>query len=77
MSAKVLPFTGLTKLDIDPDQVLTEAVGVLENVTIVGIAKDGSFYYAASKSDFGLDLLMFKRAERYMMQVCDDNEADD
>lgn len=76
MTAKVLPFTGLTRLDLDPDMVLSEAHGVLESVTILGIDKNGRFYYAASKSDFGLDLLLFERAKRYMMQVCDDNEDD-
>jgi hypothetical protein len=41
---------GETRLDIDPDKVLTGAVGKLSEVVIVGYESDGSLYFARSNT---------------------------
>lgn len=38
----VIPFTGITKLDTDPDRVLESAVGKLQGVVIAGYDEDGT-----------------------------------
>ena len=51
MSAEVLPFTGISILDIPPEKVLQAAIdaGITE-VVIVGIDADGKHYFASSMS---------------------------
>lgn len=41
----------LTKLPIDPDDVLTGALGKMDQVLVIGFDKDGAFYTAASQGD--------------------------
>lgn len=56
MSAKLVDFPvglneGETRLKVDPDQVLTQAVGKCEKVLVVGWQSDGDFYFASSEAD--------------------------
>lgn len=62
MSAKIIPFTGITKLDLDPDLVLEGAKGKLEGLLIVGWDLEGEFYGASTFAD-GPTLL-------WLMEVC-------
>ena len=61
MADNVIPFGGITRLDIDPDRVLTSAVGKLECVVVVGLGKDGEEYFASSMAD-GADALISTRS---------------
>ena len=36
MSAKIIPFNGITRLDLNPDMVLENTKGKLEGVIIIG-----------------------------------------
>jgi hypothetical protein len=49
----VVRFNGLTRLKMDPDVVLTEAVGNLETAIVIGYDKDGEAYFASSDPDGG------------------------
>jgi len=54
--AKLIDFPvglheGETRLDLDPDAVLTGAVGRLKDVVIVGYEANGDFYFASSQAD--------------------------
>jgi hypothetical protein len=52
MSAEVLPFTGITRLDTDPAQVLQGAMDAgLTEVVIIGIDADGDEFFASSQAD--------------------------
>ena len=52
MSAEVLPFTGITRLDTDPSQVLQGAMDAgLTEVVIIGIDADGDEFFASSQAD--------------------------
>lgn len=59
-----------TSHDLDPDQLLVEAVGELDDVVIVGYDKDGGEYFAASKSS-GADVhwLLHRAAIRLLNSV--------
>lgn len=72
MTDNVIPFGGITRLDIDPDLVLKNAVGKLECVVIAGMGKDGQEYFAASVAD-GADALWYlKRCEKMLLELGDD-----
>lgn len=56
MSAEIKDFPiglnrGETRLSLDPDKVLTEAVGKCTQVIVIGWEPDGSFYFASSEAD--------------------------
>ncbi len=72
MTDNVIRFTGVTKLDIDPDHVLSSAVGKLECVVVVGKAKDGSEWFASSMAD-GADALWYlERCKKTLLEIVDD-----
>ena len=49
MSAEVLPFTGISILDIPPEKVLQAALDAgMDEVVIVGTDADGKHYFASS-----------------------------
>ena len=58
MSNNVIPFGGITKLDIDPDLVLKGAIGQLDCVVIAGMGKDGKEWFAASMAN-GADAMWY------------------
>lgn len=67
--AKVIPFTGITKLDMPPDQVLDAAIGKLEGVVIMGWDKDGQEYFASSYADGGTVLWLTERMKKMLLEV--------
>lgn len=49
MTAEVVNFTGITKLNLPTERVLSSALEAsLNGVVIVGYDKDGEFYFASS-----------------------------
>jgi hypothetical protein len=66
---KVINFTGITKLDLPVDRILTSAVGELEGVVILGYKKDGSEYFAASYADGGSVLWLLERCKKQLLEV--------
>ena len=60
---------GETYADIDPDAVLTGAVGLLKEVVIVGYEADGSLYFASTRAN-GPDVLwLLKQAEQFLLAI--------
>jgi hypothetical protein len=72
MSAEVLPFTGITKLDLDPLQILeaAKAAGLAE-VVIVGVDAEGAEYFASSMADAGAAGWHLDRAKWNLMRQVD------
>lgn len=54
----VVSFGGTTRLPIEPDTVLSAALGKLRSVVVVGEQHDGSYWFALSMSE---------RAEAYWL----------
>lgn len=72
MTDNVIPFGGITRLDIDPDRVLTSAVGKMDCVVICGVDKDGKEYFASSMAD-GADALWYlERCKKMLLEIVDD-----
>jgi hypothetical protein len=73
--AQVFDFKGITKLDLEPDRVLTKAIGELSEVVIVGFDKDGEAFFASSVADAGQALWHLERAKWRLMQMVDHLES--
>ena len=70
--AKVIPFTGITKLDLDPDTILENNKGKLEGVVIMGWDKDGNEFFASSYADGGTVLWLVERLKKALLEIADD-----
>ena len=72
MSAEVIPFSGVTTLDIDPRQLLERALAAgLTEVVIVGVDADGDEYFASSMADAGAAGFHLDRAKWNLMRQVD------
>ncbi len=71
MTAEIMRFPGITKLDTDPDLILREAIGKMENVVVMGFDKDGNEYFAASYADGADALWHARRLEHALMKIAD------
>ncbi len=72
MSAEILDFTGITRLDLDPQRVLQGALEAgLAEVVIVGVDADGDEYFASSVSDGGTANWHLDRAKWNLMRQTD------
>lgn len=65
--AKVIPFTGITKLDLAPDILLENYKGEFEGFIIAGYSKDGEKVFASSYADGGTALWLVERFKRKLM----------
>ena len=74
MSAKLLDFPlglddGVTRLSLDPDKVLSEAVGKCTQVLVIGWEPDGSFYFASSEAGGPSVLWDLETAKKRLMEI--------
>ena len=77
MSAKIIPFNGITRLDLNPDMVLENTKGKLEGVIIIGYDKDGQEYFASSYADGGDVLWLLERMKMRLLNIEEErNETD-
>ena len=60
---------GETRIDSDPDQILSAAVGKLAEVVIVGYEPDGSFYFASTRSSGPETLWLLAQAQRRLLEI--------
>ncbi len=72
MTGKVVDFTGITTLDLNPDRLLEKAKGKLESVLILGLTTEGEEYFASSKADAEYPIYMVERAKHRLMKMIDE-----
>lgn len=65
----VIPFGGITRLNLDPEQVLSFATGRLGGVVILGYDKDGEEYFASSYADGGEVLWLMERLKMKLLKA--------
>lgn len=70
-SNNIARFPGVTRLDIDPDLVLQEAVGKLEGVVVAGFNKDGGHYFASSYADGADALWLVEMFKKNLLEIAD------
>ncbi|HEX7891463.1 MAG TPA: hypothetical protein VF522_19080 [Ramlibacter sp.] len=67
MTAKVIQFTGITRLDLDPDTILERNKGDLSGVVIMGWDKEGNEVFASSYADGGTVLWLLERCKQRLL----------
>lgn len=67
--SKIIPFTGVTKLDLNPDVILENTKGKLEGFVILGYTKDGDEYFASTYADGGTVLWLTERMKKKLLFV--------
>jgi hypothetical protein len=68
VNAKVFDFTGITRLDLDPDRILEKAKGQLQGVIVLGFDNEGAFYGATSYADGGNALWLLEVCKMRLME---------
>lgn len=66
--SKVVYLQNETTLPIPPDRILNEAIDELEDVVLVGTAKDGSLYFASSETSRARMLYLLELAKLEVME---------
>ena len=69
--AKIIPFSGVTKLDMPPDVILEQAKGQLEGVLIIGYDNEGGLYTASSYADGGTALWLLEQTKHRLLHGAD------
>jgi hypothetical protein len=67
MSAKVILFTGVTKLDLPADRILEINLGKLDGVVILGYDHDNNEVFASSYADGGTVLWLLERCKKRLL----------
>ena len=65
--AKVIPFNGITKLDLDPDSILENNKGKFEGFVIIGYGNDGEEMFASTYADGGTVLWLLERCKKRLL----------
>lgn len=66
MSDNVVPFGGLTTVEMPPEKVLMAAVGEVNPVVVVGLDTSGNLYVAGSSGDSDLAIALLARAQAWL-----------
>lgn len=74
LMADVVKFPGMTRLNMNPDDVLNGALGEMDQVVICGFDKDGKQYFASSVADGAEALWHLHRAIHALMKITDELE---
>jgi hypothetical protein len=66
--SKVIQFTGITRLDLEPDVVLENLKGKLKGFVIVGYGVDESEFFASTYADAGVALWLLERLKKQLLE---------
>jgi len=68
--SEVVPFGGITHLDLPTDRVLEAAKGhCTDGVLVLGFDDDGELYFASSLADGGEALWLMEKAKKALLEV--------
>ena len=70
--SNVVDLDVVTTLPIDPDRVLSRAIGNMQRVMVIGVDKDGNEYFASSDPDGGTCIWDLERAKLKLLRVVDE-----
>lgn len=70
--SNVIPFNGITKLDLDPDIVLENTKGKLEGFVICGYDHMGIEYFASTYADGGDVLWLLERMKLRLLNIAEE-----
>jgi hypothetical protein len=66
---ELIELGGITVGEIPPSKVIAKAEEALDFGIIIGYDKDGEFYFASSKADAGMVLILIEKAKKYLMSI--------
>lgn len=69
---EIISFRGLTKLDLDPDQLLENNKGDLKHVVVLGYDHEDKFIFASTMADGGDVLWMLELAKLKLYKITGD-----
>lgn len=70
---KVVPFTGITKLDLAPDRVIDGLADIeFEGLVVLGYRADGTEYFASTYADGGDVVWLLERCKLRLLTVVSD-----
>lgn len=78
MTAKIIPFNGITKLNLDPDIVLENLKGKLDGFVLLGYEKGAdencvaTEFFSSTYADGGTVLWLMERCKRRLMQIAEE-----
>ncbi len=67
--SKVIPFTGITTLDLDPDIVLENCKGKMEGVVLLGWTPGGEMFFSSTYADGGTVLWLLEQCKKRLLEV--------
>lgn len=73
--AKVIPFCGITKLDMDPDTILEHLKGQLEGFVLIGYTNEGEEFFSSTYADGGTVLWLMEQCKLKLLQVTHGDNA--
>jgi len=77
MNDKILPFTGGTTADIDPDTILENNKGEYECVIMIGYTKMGAERFVSSTGDSALMIWLLERAKKIILESADVDDEEE
>lgn len=73
MADNVVPFNGMTRLDVPAERILQKAIEAgLDKVVVMGWDSDGDLYTASSMADGGEVLWVMELTKRRLMDIAED-----
>lgn len=74
MTDNVVPFGGVTRLDISPEVVLKAAMDKLEGVVLAGWTKEGDIYHASSIASGPEALWLLELCKKHLLEIGDQED---
>jgi hypothetical protein len=71
----IVNFNGISTLPIEPDKILESAVGQLDLAIVIGVDRDGNFYFASSEAGGAEVTWWLERAKYMLMRKVEELEA--
>lgn len=69
--SNVIPFNGITKLDLDPDMVLENNKGQFKGLILIGLNEDDEEVFASTYADGGTVLWLLERMKLKLLRIVD------
>lgn len=69
--SNVIPIGGITKLDLDPDQVLENCKGKFEGVVMLGWTPEGELFFSSTYADGGTVLWLLEHCKLALLAASD------
>lgn len=72
--SNVVSFRGVTKLDLDPDTVLENSKGQVDNFIILGYDKEGDFWFSSTMGSGGDVMWLMEVAKIQLLKIAGEIE---